>query len=135
MNPSPILTIAGRCHAVTPRKVEPVAARPAERDPETGRIISEAVEAREGYDVLDVTVLTYDGGFCTVALLPVALSDLGGEVPAPGSEVEFAVRPFVKWEGRPGSKRPYIRFSVAGDVTAKRRSEGSSGRRAAAAAS
>lgn len=115
-NPSPILTVSGRAHAVVAREVAPVAARPEERDPETGRLVREAQPAREGYSVQDVTVLTDQGGFATVSLLPQALMALGGSIPTPGEDVSFPVRPYIKWAGRAPRKYPTVGLSVAADA-------------------
>jgi hypothetical protein len=129
-NPAPILTLSGRVHAVTDRTVEALPARDAERD-DNGNVTRPAYPARDGYDVTDVTILTADGGFCTVVLLPDALTALGGEIPAPGTEVEYAVRCFVSWQRNGARSFSRVGFSVAGDVTAARRA---SGRRPALAA-
>lgn len=130
--PSPILSAAGRVYGVVNREVEAAAARPEERDPETGRVVRPALPARDGYPVTDVTILTEEGGFCTVSLLPAALEALGGQIPSAGEEVSYAVRPYVRWERSGGRPFPRVGYSVAGDVQAKRNA---GGRRLAAAAS
>jgi len=123
-NPAPILTVAGRVHSVVPRTVEAAPERPAEHDPETGRVTRAALPARDGYEVVDVTVLTAEGGFATVSILPDALHELGGEIPEAGADVDYAVRCFVSWQ-RAGSRSfSRVGFSVAGDVTAKRKNSG-----------
>lgn len=114
-NPAPVLNMTGRVHSVLERTVPPVLARDAVRD-EHGNVTQRAVEARDGYDVHDVTLLTEDGGFATAVLMPEALVHLEGELPTPGTETNLAVRPYVAWQ-RTGSRSfPRVGFSIAGDV-------------------
>lgn len=121
MNPSPVLTLAGRVHAVIARHVDALPALPEERDPDTGRVTRPARPARDGYDTTDVTILTPEGGFCTAVLSEQALADLGGELPSAGDSVDYAVRPFVKWTKYGERSASSVGFSVAGDVTIARR--------------
>jgi hypothetical protein len=121
-NPAPILNVSGRVHAVLDRVVEPMPARPEERDPDTGQLVREAYPAREGYTVVDVTVLTAEGGFSTVSILPAALEHTGGETPKPGDELDnYPVRPFVSWQRRGSRSFPTVGLSLAGDVLAARK--------------
>lgn len=107
-------------------------ARP-ERTDDEGRVLARAVEARPGYFTTDVVILTDGGGFATVVLSDEAAAALGGELPNPGDEISYAVRPFTKWT-RYGSRTVAgVGLSVAGDVTAERRSH--EGRRLAPAPS
>lgn len=122
-NPAPILTLAGRCHAVTVRPVAAAPAREATYD-DDGRMVTPAYPARDGYDVVDVTVLTSEGGFATASILPPEMEALGGEMPDPGTEVDFAVRPFVLWQKAGARSYSRVGLSVSGDLTAKRRNSG-----------
>lgn len=127
-NPSPILTIAGRVHAVVTRAVEPAEARPEQRD-EQGNFLRAAMPARDGYDVLDVTILTEHGGFATVSFLPAALEAMGGELPQAHSEVSYPVRPFVSWKRTGQRSYSVVGLSVAGDVAAHLAAKSDTGRR------
>jgi hypothetical protein len=117
VNVAPITRCKGRVHAVAPiRTVAAIEAAPAERDPETGRITKDAVEARAAYEVLDVTVHTDDGGYALVIMKDDALAGLGGTLPAAGDEVDWPVRNYVAWAGRAGRRFPTVGYSVATDV-------------------
>lgn len=119
MNVSPVIRIRGTVYAVALRTVAAQEAKPAERDPETGRIVRDAFEAREEYDVLDFTVHTDDGGYALVLMRGDVLEQaLGGAVPNKGAAVDWPARNFITWRGRAGSKYPTVGYSVAGDVLA-----------------
>ena len=131
-NPAPVLDVTGTVHAVVEREVPAAEARPAEYDPETNRLVRPAMEARKGYTNQDVTLLTADGGFATVVLMPDALAALGGELPEKGSEVTYPVRCFVAWGRRGTRSYNYVGFSAASDVIEKRAAKpAQDGRRAA----
>lgn len=127
-NPAPILTAAGKVHAVVPRHVEAVQARPEERD-EQGNLLRRAVEAREGYDTTDVTILTPDGGFVTIVYGDDAVKANDGLIPNRGDDVEWPVRPFVKWQRSGVRPYPVVGLSVAADVLTARKAAESAGRR------
>lgn len=115
--PAPVVLIPGKVHAVTPRSVDPVPAREASYD-DAGNLLRRALPAREGYDVVDLTVLTRDGGFCTIIAMPAALEAIGGELPAAGDEVDLPARPFCKWERVGARSYQVVGYSLAGDVLA-----------------
>ena len=128
-NPAPILNVSGRVHSVLDRVVEPAPARPEERDPETGQLLRQAYPARDGYTVVDVTVLTAEGGFTTVSNLPEALRHTGGEIPKQGDELDgYPVRAYVSWQRRGSRSFPQVGLSLAGDVLASRGSKSSDSR-------
>jgi len=113
VNVSPVLRLMGRIHSVGQRHVPAVAAAEAERDPETGRIVRDAVEARDAYDVFDVVVHTDRGGYALV----VARADaLEGTVPEPGESVDWPVRNYIVWSGRAGRRFPTVGVALAGEV-------------------
>jgi hypothetical protein len=135
-NPAPILNVSGRVHSVLDRVVEPAPARPEERDPETGQVVRQAYPARDGYTVVDVTVLTAEGGFTTVSILPEALKHTGGETPKQGDQLDaFPVRAYVSWQRRGSRSFPQVGLSLAGDVLAARKSSDQRGSRVASVAS
>jgi len=127
-NPAPILTLAGKVHAVDLRDVPAAEAREARYDEETGRQIAPAYPARDAYQVVDVTVLTDEGGFATAMLMPDSAKALNGELPSSGDVISWPVRPFVSWQ-RSGSRSfNRVGLSVAGDVLADRKSKTSGAR-------
>lgn len=114
MNPAPVVSLIGTVYAVRPRDVQAVEARPAQYDGE-GKFLRAAVEARPGYTVHDVTVLTQGGGFASVVLSEDALAALNGTLPSERDEVEWPVRPFVRWDGNPGRRFPRVALSLAAE--------------------
>lgn len=123
MNPSPVLTLSGVVYTVREREVQAVEARPAQYD-DGGKFLRAAVEARDGYTVVDVTVLTDGGGFAPVVLSVAALEALGGALPAEGDTVTYPVRPFVQWVGNPGRRFPKPAFSAAAELLGQASSHG-----------
>lgn len=114
--PLPVLLVAGSVREVTTRSVAPAESVPLERD-DSGRVIRQPRDARPGYDVLDVVVLTDDGGFVTVILKADALEAArGGVVPERGERVEWPVWVSLEWVGPPTQRRTRPRFSVPTDV-------------------
>lgn len=120
-NVTPVTRLQGVVHNCSLRQVPAVEAREAERD-EAGRITRDAYPAREAYQVLDVTVLTDDGGFALV-LLRVELDGiapfeeaLGGVVPERGQAVDWPIRNYITWAGPAGRRFPTVGYSVAGDI-------------------
>lgn len=114
-NPAPVLTLKGTVRSAEPRHVRAVEARPAERDPD-GRVVRGPIEARDSYDVVDVVVLTEDGGFASVLVGGAALARLQGEVPSLGDSVDWRVRCYVTWQGSPGRRFATVGYSLAADL-------------------
>lgn len=127
-NPAPVLRISGSVHAdpiertVAPLEARP--ARPAERN-EFGVVTKpylRAIEARDGYTVHDVTVLTRGGGFVTIVFREEAVQEAGGYLPGAGDVVEdLPVLSYVKREYPSGGGAGWSRagFSFAGSVYAE----------------
>jgi hypothetical protein len=131
-NPAPILRLSGMVHG-NPREraVAPVEAAPAVRD-EHGVVLKRAREARPGYDVHDVVVLTEGGGFVTVVFRDEAIAAAGGFLPGAADKVEnLPVYAFIAWSGPEGARYSSVGVSFAGTVYA---AENGSGRRVAAPA-
>jgi hypothetical protein len=130
VNISPVLRLRGKIHSSSMRTVAPVEAADAERDPETGRIVRDAVEAREGYDVVDFVVHTDDGGYALVVFRGEHFEEaLGGVLPDQGAGVDWPVRNFITWSGRAGRRFPTVGYAVAGEVVIAESKRGG-GRRA-----
>lgn len=123
MNIAPILWLRGKVRSVTPRYVEPVDARPEERD-ENGNILKVALPAREGYEVHDVVLDTDPGGLLLVVFREEAVEQAGGYLPETGDHVDIPVRAFDAWKrGRYGRYRENG-YSFAGQVYAETASTG-----------
>jgi hypothetical protein len=135
MNPAPILWAEGTIHTVRDRHVEAYEGRTGGRDAESGRWISPR-PARAGYDVKDLTVLTSEGGFALVVIMPEALDQLEGDLTGldAGKQVRLPVRGFVNYVGDTGARRPVPGFSLAGDVFKDARSKTGGGARALSSA-
>lgn len=118
MNIAPVCHVSGKVRRVTTRTVPAVLAAPAPVDPETGRTIGNAREARAAYDVIDVVVDTLLGGFAKVIITPEAQAHLSGVLPSEGDAVTYPCRTFVAWEGTPGRKYATVGYSLAGDLAA-----------------
>lgn len=125
-NPAPVVSLVGTVHSATKRDVKAQLASDAVRDPETGRVVVPAREAREAYSVHDVLILTEAGGFANLILGSQALAVLEGRAPERGDSIDWPVRPFIKWAGQPGRKFPTVEFSVAGEVFAEHVNKGKS---------
>jgi hypothetical protein len=133
-NIAPILWIKGRVRQVRePRTVPAVAAAPAMRDPETGRVTREPVEARDAYEVTEIVVDTDPGGLLTVICRDQALKDAEGYVPTEGETVELPVRAYDNWQGRPNRRYRVPGYSFAGAVYAAAAKGRTGGARAALA--
>lgn len=102
-------------HKITERHVAAVDEAPAERD-ESGKIVRQAREARDAYDVYDVTVhCEPHGGYALVLLRADSVEHLGGVIPSKGDAVDWPVRNYVSWQGRPGNKYAVVGHSVAAE--------------------
>ncbi len=120
MNVAPVLRLIGTTHKITNRAVAPMEAADAERDPESGRVVRAAVEARDGYDVIDLTMLTPDGGYAGVVMrAELVESCWRGVVPDRGQQMDLPVRGYISWQGNPGRRYPTVAFAVAGEVLAE----------------
>jgi len=119
-NPAPVVTLSGIVRSCSERQVAAVEAAPAQVDPETGRRTRDPREARDAYLALDLVILTDDGGFAqtVVTFDEDGSKALAGVIPKRGDEVEWLVRPYFSWEGRPGRKYPALRFSLARELMA-----------------
>lgn len=117
-NIAPILWIKGRVRRVEPRDVDPLPAREAQYDPETGALTAEARDAMPGYSVHDVTVDTEPGGFVTVVLREDVAAVADGLVPSVGDTVDLPVRAYTKWNGRGQRRWASNGYSVAGALYA-----------------
>jgi len=116
MNPSPHVLVAGRLYAATPRHVEAREARPSSRD-EAGKW-SPGVEAREAYDVWDVSVLTseYGGGFCQAVVKASDLPDLDRHI---GQDIAWVCRPYAdRKRGSSGTWFNVVSFYFVSDALA-----------------
>jgi hypothetical protein len=128
-NPAPVLRVSGTVHSVRERTVPPVDATEDVRD-EHGALMRRGREAREGYDVHDVTILTVGGGFVTAVFREEAIRDAGGYLPGPGDTVEgLPVFSYVAWAGPEGRRFATAAISFAGSVYAEEHSRTSAGRR------
>lgn len=117
MNVLPILWVRGSIFRASVRTVPAVEEKPAERDPETGYITRQAVEARDAYDVVDFVIHTDEGGYANVSMRGDTLeAALGGQVPDKGTEVEWPVRCMTQWTGAPGRRYQIVGYYVAGEV-------------------
>lgn len=115
MNPAPVVHLRGTVHTAAVRVVEPYAGREAEHDPQTGRLTRAAVPPREGYEVIDVVVLSEDGGYLTVVVRDVPKS-WGGELPRRGSSVEWPLRAYTTWAGPEGRRFAVVGWALATEV-------------------
>jgi hypothetical protein len=134
-NPAPVLRLTGTVHgSPREREVPPQAAVPAVRD-EHGVIMTRARDARPGYTVQDVTVLTEGGGFVTVIFRDEAIEAAGGYLPGAGDKVEgLPVFQYVAWGGPEGRRYAQAAVSFAGTVYADENGKSAaSGRRLAEA--
>jgi hypothetical protein len=134
-NPAPVLRLHGTVHS-TPltRQVEAREARPEQRDPATGEITQRAQEAREGYQVTDVLVLTDDGGFVTVLFRDEAVQAAGGFLPERGDSLDgLPVLSYVARQNNNGRWFSQVGLSFAGAVYAADQAAHGTGSRIAAA--
>jgi hypothetical protein len=129
VNVSPVLRLKGTIHSAQLRTVAAIEAADAERDPETGRIVRDPIEARDAYDVVDFTVHTENGGYASVVFKGEFLEPAYGEVPPKDTQVDWPVRNFIVWSGRAGRRFPTCGLAVAGELVVAERST-STGRRA-----
>lgn len=113
MSIAALLDISGEVRRVDPRTVPERPAREAGTD-ESGTF-RPAVEHRDGYEVVDLTVLTDDGGFATVLLGAEVLTALAGSIPVNGDRVSYKVRTFIAWRSQGSRKYPAVGLSVSAD--------------------
>jgi hypothetical protein len=105
MNLTPIVYVRGVVRRITDREVAAYEGRPASVDPESGERIR-ARDARQGYSVADLVVLTDEGGFCEVAFNKADHRS----IPSEGEIVEIPCRIFAGWKSTPRGSFQTVRL-------------------------
>lgn len=131
-NPLPVLRLTGTVRAVKERTVDSVPARDPEYD-DAGNQTKPGYPERDGYDVLDVTILTPgEGGFATVVFRDEAIRDAEGYTPTVGEDIDIPVRCFTSWQQSGGRRYVVVGYSFAGAVYAAEAKSRTGGRRSGA---